>query len=343
MIYYVPNMTFTESIKFARELESIIPDTEMTFDFSKMSNFDPLPMLIMGAIMRKYRSKFPQVPFNVTGFDTKGKSYAGTMGFFKYVSTSLGIGKMPGEAQGSLNYIPITPIIIDDLQKKAVEQGDYPILGELIEKESSRLANIVDRGNKELHKLLTFLIREILRNTPEHAQTNTIWVCGQFWPSYELAEIAIVDEGIGIYNSITKNAAHREYIQDNETALKWALKAGISEAFRPSSKQNAKDEWANSGFGLYMVSEICKQLNGNFCIMSYNNYLIIDNHGVKSGETSFEGTAIRIRVPSRKIDSAQSIISKISSQGEAEARTIRNAFKTASIPSKGLMEKLKIQ
>lgn len=343
MRYYVPDMTLGETLKFSQELDAITPDDEMILDFSRMSNFDPLPMLMMGAIMRSYRKKFPEIPFRIDGIDSAGKGYAGTMGFFKYISKSLGIGKMPGEANGSQNYIPITPIVVDELQKLEYEKGNYMVLGDLIEKEAGRLARIVDRGNDELHKLLTFLIREILRNTPEHAKTNTMWVCGQYWPSFELAEIAIVDEGIGIYESITQNAAHRKYITDNATALQWALKAGISEAFRPSMKQKSRDEWANSGFGLYMVNEICKHLNGSFCIISYGNYMLIDNHGIKSGKTSFEGTAIRMRVPSKKIANAQAIISQIASQGEAEAKTIRNAFKTASTPSKGLMEELRIQ
>lgn len=343
MRYYVPDMELVETLKFSKNLESIIPDNEMIFDFSKMSNFDPLPMLMMGAMMRSYRKRFPEIPFSVAGINTTGKGYAGNMGFFKYVSTSLGIGKMPGEANGSLNYIPITPIVVDELRREEYEKGNYMVLGDIIEKEAGRLARIVDRGNKELHKLLTYLIREILRNTPEHAKTNTMWICGQYWPSYELAEIAIVDEGIGIFNSITQNAAHREYITDNATALQWALKAGISEAFNPSMKQRSNDEWANSGFGLYMVNEICKLLNGSFCIISYGNYMLIDNHGIKAGETSFEGTAIRMRVPSKKIANAQAIISQIASQGENEAKTIRNAFKTASKPSRGLMKEINIQ
>mgnify|MGYP004584113801 CR=1 FL=1 len=343
MKYYVPNMTLAETLKFSEELEAIIPEGEMVFDFSRMSNFDPFPMLTMGAIMRSYRKKFADVPFSITGIDTNGKNYAGTMGFFKYISTSLGIGKMPGEANGGSNYIPITPILVDELRKAEYEQGNYMALGNLIEREASRLSKIVDRGNKELHKLLTFLIREILRNTPEHAQTNTIWICGQYWPSYELAEIAIIDEGIGIFNSITRNTAHRKYITDNATALQWALKAGISEAFKPSMKQKSNDEWANSGFGLYIVSEICKHLNGSFCIISYGNYMLINNHATEIGVTSFEGTAIGMRVPSKNITSAQSIISQIARQGEIEAKAIRTAFKTASTPSKGLMENMNIQ
>lgn len=236
-------MELVGTLKFANDIYEKVPNDEVVFDFSKMHNFDPLPMLIMGATIRNYRMQYPDIPFRIHGCEEK--SYAGTIGFFKYISESVDIGKMPGEANGSKNYIPITLIKVDELQQDEISHGNYMVVGNLIEKEAGRLAHIVDRGNKELHKLLTYLIREILRNTPEHAGTNNMWVCGQYWPSFELAEIAIADEGIGIYNSITQNHAHEEYITDNEKALQWALKAGISEAFIPSRKQKSSDEWAN--------------------------------------------------------------------------------------------------
>lgn len=55
MIYYVPDMTLRETLKFANTLEAMIPEDEKVFDFSKMSNFDPLPMFMMGAMLRSYR------------------------------------------------------------------------------------------------------------------------------------------------------------------------------------------------------------------------------------------------------------------------------------------------
>lgn len=341
MRIYIPDMELVETLEFAKEIFNKTTDDEkVVLDFSRMSNFDPLPMLIMGATLRKYRHQFPEKEFRIDGYSEK--SYACTMGFFKYISESLGIGKLPGEAHGSNNYIPITPINIDELKKEELAKGNLILVGDLIEKEAERLARVIDRGNKELHKLLTYLIREILRNTPEHAKINTMWICGQYWPSYELAEIAIADEGIGIYDSITQNHSHREYINDNKEALQWALKAGISEAFKPSTKQTDCDAWANSGFGLYMVNSICNYLNGSFCIISCGDYMLIDNHGIKYGATDFQGTAIRMRIPSKKISDAQTIISQIAKQGEMEAKTIRNAFKNASIPSKGLMSELNI-
>ena len=50
-----------------------------------------------------------------------------------------------------------------------------------------------------------------------------------------------------------------------------------------------------------------------------------------------------MRVPSKKISNAQTIISQIAAQGEMEAKAIRNAFKNASMPSRGLMSELNIE
>lgn len=264
------------------------------------------------------------------------------MGFFKYISPQLEIGKFPGESKGSDNYIPITAIKFNELKEDNYKKGNYAVMGDLIEKESGRLAKVISRDNTELHKLLTYLIREILRNTHEHAKTDTSWICGQYWPSYDKAEIGIVDEGIGVFGSLTLNEAHKKYITDNKSALQWALKAGISESFRPSKKDGGNGEWANSGYGLYMASEICKYLHGSFLLMSYGNYILIEDGKTEIGETSFEGTAIRMFIPTNNINNAKDIISHIANKGESESKKIKNAFKTASVPSRGLMDKLNI-
>ena len=338
MIYTVPEFTINEALTLENDLSRIAPDPDFTFDFSRVGRFDPLPMLMMGAIMRRYRKKYPDNQFYAKGI--VDKTYAGTMGFFQSISPDLHVGKAPGEANGSINYLPVTPLSLPTLRKEQISQGRYLEDGDIIEHEAARLATIVDRGDQQLHLLLTYLIREILRNTPEHAETEQIWICGQYWRSNDLAEIAIMDEGIGVFQSITKNRAHREYITDNESALEWAIRAGISQAIAPSAKQKSSNAWANSGFGLYMVSQICKKLNGNFALISYSDFIHLNNHGLSKGKTSFHGTAIRIRVPSKRVHDAQSIIREINEQGEAEARTIRNAFKVSSRPSKGLMDRL---
>lgn len=340
MRHCIEDMDMADALIFSKQLTELDSTDNVIFNFSKSWKVRPLGILVIGAIIRKYRTKYPDNDFKISGYEDK--SYLGTMGFFKYISPQLGIGKFPGESKGSDNYIPITAIEFNELKEDNYKKGNYAVMGNLIEEESGRLAKVISRDNTELHKLLTYLIREILRNTHEHAKTDTSWICGQYWPSYDKAEIGIVDEGIGIFESLTLNEAHKKYITDNKCALQWALKAGILESFRPSKKDGGKDEWANSGYGLYMASEICKYLHGSFLLISYGNYILIDDGNTEIGETSFEGTAIRMEIPTNNINSAKDIISHIANKGESESKKIKNAFKTASVPSRGLIDELNI-
>lgn len=340
MRYCIKNMKMEDALVFSEQLKELDSTDNVEFNFSGRWKVRPLGMLVIGAMIRKYRAKYADNHFIVSGYGDK--SYLGTMGFFKYISPQLEIGKFPGESKGSDNYIPITAIKFNELKEDNYKKGDYAVMGDLIEKESGRLAKVISRDNVELHKLLTYLIREILRNTHEHAKSDTSWICGQYWPSYDKAEIGIIDEGIGIFESLALNEAHKKYITDNKSALQWALKAGISESFRPSKKAGGNGEWANSGYGLYMASEICKYLHGSFLLMSYGNYILIEDDKTKIGETLFEGTAIRMRIPTNNINNAKDIISHIANKGESESKKIKHAFKKASLPSRGLMDELNI-
>lgn len=333
MIYYMKDFTLNYVLEFENELKDPVAGEDVIFDFSRVYKYDPLPMLLVGSVMRKYRNKYPNSKFYIKG--EKTKSYPATMGFFKYISPKIEYGKAPGESKGSSNYLPITKICINELQN---EMG-YLAIGELLEKEAGRLANVVDRGNNELHMLLTYLIREILRNIPEHADCDEMWICGQYWEKSGFAEISIIDEGIGVHNSILKNNFHQQYITDNISAIKYVLKPGISEDFIPSFKIKSDDIWANSGYGLYMVSEICKFLNGEFIIISTGDYVMINNNGINTGKAAFNGTAITLKVSSEKIKNAQEIIKRISNEGLKEASSNDNAFKNISKSSGGLIDK----
>ena len=54
-------------------------------------------------------------------------------------------------------------------------------------------------------------------------------------------------------------------------------------------------------------------------------------------DTNFHGTALGIRINTSGISNAQQLINQMSTQGTEEAKTIKNAFKESSVPSKGLM------
>lgn len=338
----IPDLTvphifkFTEKVKelYDREFESI------SFDFSRMNSMEPFSMLLAGSVLKEFCSSFGG---DISIASDTLNSYAGTMGFYQYAFPGCSEGKAPGEASGSYSYIPITKICLNELREQYRNQGLYLVDGEILEKEAFNLATVFAGSNKELVELFTYLLREMMRNTPEHSGSNEVWVCAQYWRRSDWAEIALLDEGVGVFASLTKNTHHQKYITDERSALHWSTKAGISQALAPNAKDKGCDDWANSGFGLYMASQICKKLGGEFHLASKNHYLSITPYATEVKNTYSLGTAVRMRIRRSSLQiEAQKLIRETVREGEEEAKRTRFAFKHASVPSRNLMTSLGI-
>lgn len=342
MEYTLLELNTDEALRISYDLSNLEICEQLTFK-AKLKWVRPFGMLFTAISIRQMRDSYKDtdVKFNMEITPSlNGIAYASHMGFFRTISEKIKMGKMPGEAKGNNNYIPITKLDFSQMYDGEIAKGNYVVMGDVIEIEASKLAKILSREDKEMHILLTYLIREILRNIPEHADVKQAWICGQYWED-ETAEIAIVDEGIGIKESLRKNRIHKEYIETDEDALKLAIKAGISQAFQPAKKNKSEDQWANSGFGLYMISEICKELQGSFVLASGNKYIKIDQYGeMRVGDILFQGTAVKVTILTNKILKSKEIIRKIAAQGEQQAKFIRNAFKKASKPSREIITEL---
>lgn len=335
----VPRLSTSNAITFCKTLQECQHDDTYFFDVSSVNNYEPLPMLLTSSAIRQFSDERELLPsnFQLRYTDNKDFTYACHMGFFQ--SAGFPQGKAPGEATGSSSYIPITKINIAELQRASYAAGDYLEQGDIIEKEAKRLSIILAQRNSELQKLLQYLIREAIRNIPEHANTNDVWICGQYWRNRDggEAEIAILDEGIGVFESLKQNIIHRKYITTNEDALRWALKPGVSTAFAPATGQRNSDMWANSGYGLYMISEICKLTGGWLTFVSGDNCLRVYPNNISACSTHLRGTALGIRIKTKNIKNYQTIITNARANGEDVAKGIKNAFKEASIPSRGLI------
>lgn len=333
----VPRLSTSNAISFCQSLPNVEYDETYFFDVSNINNYEPLPMLLTSAAIRQFRSARSLTPWQTQLIfdDTSSYQYACHMGFFQ--SAGFVQGKAPGEAPGSMSYIPLTKIDIVELMRTAFEEGRFLDQGDIIEIEAKRLSRVLSQGQPEFQKLLQYLLREAIRNIPEHADTNEVWLCGQYWHNRDEAEIAILDEGIGIYNSLSRNRIHREYITTNDDALRWALKPGVSTSFNPAIGQKNTDTWANSGYGLYMISEICKATDGWLTFVSGNDCMRVYPNTASIYKAHYNGTALGIRVKPSKIMNCQAIITNAMKKGETEAKTIKTAFQRASVPSKGLL------
>lgn len=333
----IPRLSTSNAISFCQSLPLSETADIYYFDVSEVNNYEPLPMLLTAAAIRQFCTERGLNPTDIQlrFTDNDDYRYACHMGFFQ--AAGFPQGKAPGEAPGSSSYIPLTKLNIGEMQQEAIENGEYMEQGDLIERKSDELAAVLAQGNRELQKMFRYLIREAIRNVPEHAGTNEVWICGQYWHNRDKAEIAILDEGIGIYESLKQNRIHREYVTNNEEALRWAIKPGISVAFNPARGQRSQDTWANSGYGLFMISEICKATNGWLTFVSGDDCLRVYPNGNGVYGAHFKGTALGIRIKPSCVSEYQSLIDSVRKSGEDTAKAIKNSFKEASTPSKGLM------
>ncbi len=238
------------------------------------------------------------------------------MGFFK--SIRLNYGKEPGEAFGSSTYVPITKIEIDDLRKLARFKGEH--IGHAIERKSRELALVLSQGARDLSDHLTFSIRELMRNVVEHSESPVIWLAGQYWPTKDLVEIALLDEGIGVSCHLSRNPYLE--IRNDADALLFAIEPGISGSALPGRKTVEDDMWDNSGFGLYMTSSLC-QLGGEFAICSGTSTLHLSGGQTRFLNSCHHGTAVMMRLYVSNMRKLQDVIEELVRQGERRARKNR--------------------
>ena len=161
----------------------------------------------------------------------------------------------------------------------------------------------------ELEKMFKYLIREMIRNSQEHGQTDCAWICGQNWKSKNRAEIAILDNGIGYKNSLSKKYKN---IENDEIAIRQALKPGVTESY--INKFSIEDE--NSGFGIYVASEVCDMLNGSFSILSGDTFLKKKGGSIVTYRTYMNGSIIKLSIDTSIKFNYYELLNRIVDKGE---------------------------
>ncbi|MBD5095711.1 MAG: hypothetical protein HDT40_01690 [Lachnospiraceae bacterium] len=335
MEIYVPDLISTAALEFCKKVNQIEEkDTESyCFDFMNVHTCDPFPMLIVSNEIRRKSVELKRFGCYARNCSN---SYAKHMKFYR--ACGLKIGDEVETERGNDNYSCITKLSVKELREEG--QKTFDVLQEVIEKKAKTMAKIVGQGNEGFIKWLAFVIRELIRNIPEHSKSDIIWYCAQYWPSYDLVELAIMDEGIGIQKSLCKNVNHSHMINSDEDAIKLSLEPGISETIIGNGSLHLRNEWDNSGYGLYMVSEMCAELDASFILASGKSAIKVQKEKgkiiQKKYDTNIHGTAIQIRIrPASTVDYDE-IRRQIVSRGEAKAKQNKKAIHVASKSSRGL-------
>jgi hypothetical protein len=300
-IFLPPRLDATTVFQLANELSQHLDAEAVIIDFAQLADTEPFGMLLAGAALRAFFKQRQGQGIGADGVRAGDASheYVAHVGFFHWLG--LPVGKAPGAATGGSNWMPITVLTRTELEKRMRET--LRPLGYAVQVESERLARLVTQKNElRANAPFAYCFREVIRNVFEHAQTDRCAVCAQKG-SDGCVELAIVDAGRGIRRSLEE----KHSISSDADALQLALRPGVSR----SLSSDPDDPWGNSGFGLYVLSELGKAL-GAFRIVSGDAVLAIERDGTSSERMLLNGTAIQLRLkPPKGINFAEFIESTV--------------------------------
>ena len=303
---------FEAACRIVRQLDRLPKADCIELDFSSLKWVEPFPMLYVAAAIRRTVRQNRGIRFRAKG--AVANSYPAHMGLFR----SIGLAKGPelGTVGDHESYLPIDRLDLAGLHAEADEKATA--VGALIEQRSKNIAKtLLQQSHGNLWQTLQYAIREIMRNAAEHSQSSELSYCGQFWPEKGLAEVAILDEGRGILAALSNNPHLK--IESNLDALRLAVLPGISGTHFEGATNDDDDEWGNSGFGLYVVSELCGEA-GSLTLISGESGFRVSQQGRAEVSASHAGTALRLVIDTRHVRSIAASLALIVSRGERLAK-----------------------
>jgi hypothetical protein len=296
------------ALSFSIVLSGLDHADEFQFDFRHTSRVEPFPMLLVASEIVSLRRRFPDSTFECINHERM--QYAGHMGFFR--AFQMDFGKAPGEAKGSASYIPLTLFSCEDLIREAAKKGVE--VGDEVEEESRKMAAMLcGTTNIAVQDTLAYSVRELMRNVVEHSKAKQFGICAQHWPSLDRVEVAILDRGIGLKQSLAPNP-HLD-ATDDKKAINYALMPAVSGKAFKGTRVKQRGPWANSGFGLYMTNRICRN-GGTFFIATGNTgMLLMKGEGKRYFPCNLQGTAIRMVMRTSQIEGLRESLEKYRKEG----------------------------
>jgi hypothetical protein len=292
-------------------------------DLSELQWSFPLGLLVVGSTIRRIRDIRRQLGL-VTRFEgidlsaNQCQSYIAHLGFFDFIG--LEHGARIGEASGSMSYIPIRSIRVAEITPGI---SNWDEMTARIDAEAMDLATVlVGRCNNSEFRAVSYILREALRNAMEHSGAEECYFCAQRWKDGRV-QIAILDEGSGIKFSLSQSYGG---LETDALALEAAILPGVS---RVSAKP-ALNIHGNSGYGLYVMSEIGRSF-GFFALASGDSCLHLNAKGREHRLSSHSGTFLGLHLAKAPLNFV-ALLDDLIAAGEAEADAngaIRNASRAS--------------
>lgn len=279
------------ALHLVRTLDKHLLQPELAVDFQSPRFVFPFGTLLAAEAMKEFVAVRSQKGLETNYVNAESLTrnspaaigYLKFFGFFKYCA--IPIGDEPNKRSRE-HYVPIQVLSSQDLVNRAHDRQWQST----IEKHCEELACLVSNGNSYVESVLEYAFREIIRNVFEHSGRDTCSVMGQYYPKLGFVEVAVADRGMGIAGSL----ASVDQSADPVGLLELSLEPGIS---RVDASSVRDDEWGNTGFGLYVLSQTGKEY-GQFAILSNGAYLKLyeDDKRVLFDRTFFDGTVVQFTI-----------------------------------------------
>jgi anti-sigma regulatory factor (Ser/Thr protein kinase) len=275
-------------------------------DFTDIGFVSPSAALLISSVMRRTQVE-ARINEDATGF-----GYAAHIGFFDACGVS-GIGNKVGEASGSPGYSPIKCLEFEDVKRQSRQQGSA--VPEVLQTRGENLARILTRGSDpKIMRVVTYAMREILRNCVEHSTSSTLWYAGQYWENSHTVEVAVLDEGVGMLASLRHNPENADISCEEE-----AIRAALLPAVSGVPLEQRKGDWGNSGYGLYITRRMCGIGSGSFGVVSNDAALLLSEKGDTKIPSMFRGTLVVMRLDTSRLDGLDGdFAERIAREGEIE-------------------------
>lgn len=282
----IPNhTTLEESLKFCAELPSVEDASQFVIRRDTLRFATPFGMLLIATRIRKWRAEARRLPsppqFKLTGKPLA--DYPGYMGFWQSIRNAEDVGQALTEP----SHVPICRLVVEDITREARARS-MPT-SNLLKSRADDLAEILIQDSAtSAGQTLEYAIRELMRNSVEHSASANLWYCAQYWPTKDLVELAIVDEGRGILSSLLENPKYSP--KSESEAIRLSLRSGVS---RVDYERNPLSE--NSGEGLFVISELAKR-TGSLFVLSNNEGVLFESGGTCDYMSTFGGVAVRLQL-----------------------------------------------
>lgn len=292
--------------KFSADLAELPALDEVQFDFSNVNFATPGWMISVGAALRQFREEHKEVACKAVNFHHL--TYPAHAGFFQFFGMKF--GRPTAAANSNERFIPITPILVDDIKDEAIEQMEHH--GETLQRTSEELVEVLlQASGTPAFEALSYAMREMLRNVVEHSGSADLAYVAQFWPGTGRAEIAITDRGIGLARSLSSNPKIGSVSDDQ--ALDLGVQPGVSS--KTWRKQPSRSDWNNSGYGLYMVRGLCVASGGSLTITSGSLARTWSPKAVNTVPAHLQGTTVILQLNSDNLEGIDRELEKL--RGEA--------------------------